>query len=323
MKKLGLLISIIAISAITYGQAKKPLIMIVPSDNFCVSKGFFTPVNINGADQKIPDYKKTFQENDQIRMVITKMGGIMSERGFPLKDLEQTMKSIETESAELSMLSSKSSGAAIKESPIDVLKRTAKADIIMDLDYSIKRQGPNQIITFNLRGLDAYTNKQVAAAAGVGSPSAFASADLLLEEAVLSHMDAFNGQLSKHFDDMFKNGREVTVVVRVWNNSEVDLEQEYTLNGETESLTQHIENWMSTNTVSGRFSTIDATENVLKMEQVRIPMMYTNSGGREVAMDTKRFVSNLNKFLAAAPFNLETKIYQRGLGEAWLIIGEK
>lgn len=323
MKKSILLFLLVFASVLSFGQAKKPTIMIVPSDNFCISQGYYTTVNINGSDQKIPDYKKTFQENSQIRLVITKMGAIMSDRGFPLKDLEQTMKSIDNEGAELSMLSSKSSGAAIKESPIDVLKRTAKADIIMDLDYTIKRQGPNQIITFNIRGLDAYTNKQVAADAGVGSPSAFATADLLLEEAVLSHMDAFNGQLQKHFDDMFKNGREVTVVVRVWGNSDVDLETEFTIEGEKESLSTHIENWMSKNTVSGRFSTTDATENVLKMEQVRIPMMYTNSSGREIAMDTRRFVTNLNKYLSAAPFNIETKIYQRGLGEAWLIIGEK
>ena len=323
MKKLILISSIILLSLLAYSQAKKPTIMVLPSDNFCISKGYFSTVTINGAEQKIPNYKKAFQENDQIRLVITKMGAIMSDRSFPLKDLEQTLKSIDSEGAELSMMSSKSSGAAIKESPIDVLKRTAKADIILDIDYSIKRQGPNQIITFNLRGLDAYTNKQVAAAAGVGSPSSFATADLLLEEAVLSQMDGFNGQLSKHFDDMFKNGREVVVVVRAWNGSEVDLETEFTVNGEKESLAQHIENWMSTNTVSGRFSTVDATENVLKMDQVRITMMYTNSSGREVAMDTKRFVTNLNKFLAAAPFNIVTKIYQRGLGEAWLIIGEK
>ena len=322
MKKSVILFLGIIVSILTFGQAKKPTIMIVPSDNFCISQGYFTTVNINGNDQKIPDYKKAFQENSQIRLVITKMGSIMSDRGFPLKDLEQTMKSIETESAELGMLASKSSGAAIKETPIEVLKRTAKADIIMDLDYTIKRQGPNQIITFTLKGLDAYTNKQVAAAAGVGSPSAFATADLLLEEAVLSHMDEFNGQLSKHFDDMFANGREVAVVIRVWNNADVDLEKDYTIDGQTESLSQHIENWMSRNTVSGRYSVVDATENVLKMDQVRIPMMYNNNG-REVAMDTRRFVSNLNKYLSAAPFNLETKIYQRGLGEAWLIIGEK
>ncbi|MDO9633988.1 MAG: DUF6175 family protein [Paludibacter sp.] len=323
MKKTIILLTFAFICAAMSGQAKKPTIMVVPSDAFCISKGYFTNFNQNGSDQKIPNYKKAMQEDSQIRLVITKMGSIMTDRGFPLKDLEQTLKSIETEGAELSMMASKSSGAAISESPVDILKRTAKADIIMDLDYSVQRQGPNQIITFNLRGLDAYTNKQVAAAAGVGAPSSFATADLLLEEAVLSHMDAFNGQLSRHFEDMFKNGREVTVVVRVWTGAEVDLEEDFTVNNETDALAMHIENWMAENTVSGRFSTIDATENVLRMEQVRIPMMYKSSSGREMAMDTRRFVSNLSRYLAAAPFNIETKIYQRGLGECWLIIGEK
>src|SRR5659263_173944 len=97
MKKSILLLLVILVSVLSYGQAKKPTIMIVPSDNFCISQGYFTTININGADQKIPDYKKAFQENSQIRLVITKMGSIMSDRGFPLKDLEQTMKSIETE----------------------------------------------------------------------------------------------------------------------------------------------------------------------------------------------------------------------------------
>lgn len=323
MKKIFILFALALTCASISGQAKKPIIMVVPSDAFCISKGYFTTINLNGSEQKIPDFKKAMQEDSQIRLVITKMGSIMSDRGFPLKDLEQTLKSIETESAELAMMASKSSGAAISESPIDILRRTAKADIIMDLDYTIKRQGPSQIITFNLRGLDAYSNKQVAAAAGVGAPSSFATADLLLEEAVLSHMDAFNGQLNKHFEDMFTNGREVTVVVRVWTGAPVDLEEDFDVNGTTDMLSIHIENWMAENTVSGRFSTSDATENVLKMEQVRIPMMYKSSSGREMAMDTRRFVSNLSRYLANAPFNIETKIYQRGLGECWLIIGEK
>lgn len=313
----------VIITVLAAAQAKKPLIMVVPSDAFCIRNGYFTTVTLDGAEKKVPDYKKALQENDQIRLVIAKMGAIMSDRGFPLKDLEQSLKSLETESAELGMMMSKSSGAAVQESPVDVLRRTAKADIVMDLDYTIKRQGPNQIITFNLRGLDAYSNKQVAAAAGTGAPSSFATADLLLEEAVLSHMDAFNGQLSKHFSDMFANGREVTVVVRVWTSSEIDLEEEFSYQNETESLATHIENWMAANAVAGRFSTVDATENVLRMEQVRIPMMYTNASGREMAMDTRRFVSNLSKVLGAAPFSVVTKLYMRGLGEAWLIIGEK
>jgi hypothetical protein len=307
---------------LTLGQAKKPIIMVVPSDIFCVSHGFTMTVNANGKDEVLPDYKKAMQGSEELRMVVIKMGAIMTERGFPLKDLEQTLKSIDTQSAEIAMLSSKSSGAAIRETPIDVLKRTAKADVIMDIDFNVKRQGPNNYITFSLKGLDAYTNKQVAAAAGTGKPSSAATADLLLEEAVLSHMDAFNGQLTNFFNDMFTNGREITLSLRVWDNAGVDFEQDFDVKGTNDQLSFHIENWFTENTVQGRFSTIDATATMMRFEQVRIPMMFSLNG-REVAMDTRRYISNLSKYLAGPPFNLDNKIYQRGLGEAWLIIGEK
>ncbi len=322
MKKILFTMALLLVAIFMFGQAKKPIIMVVPSDNFCIQKGFTITVNANGKDQVLPDYKKALLESDELRLVITKMGAIMADRGFPLKDLEQSLKSIESESAEISLLQSKSSGAAIAETPIDILKRTAKADIILDLDFIVKRQGPNNFISFNLKGLDAYTNKQVAGVAGAGAPSSSASVDLLLEEAVLSQMDNFNGQIMTFFDDMFKNGREVKLVLRVWDNADVDFEQEFEVNGNNDMLSFHIENWMAENTVSGRFSTVDATGTMMRFEQVRIPMTFTNNG-RETAMDTRRFASSLNKYLAGAPFNIESKIYQRGLGEAWLIIGEK
>ncbi|NCA84100.1 MAG: hypothetical protein EOM83_00825 [Clostridia bacterium] len=322
MKKIIFTIAFVLVAIMMFGQAKKPIIMVVPSDNFCVQNGYTMTVNANGRDQVLPDYKMALQQSDELRLVMIKMGAIMAERGFPLKDLEQALKSIESESAEISMLQSKSSGAAIDETPIDILKRTAKADIILDLDFIVKRQGPNYYITFTLKGLDAYTNKQVAGVAGAGAPSSSASVDLLLEEAVLSHMDDFNGQLMTFFDDMFKNGREVKLVIRVWDNADVDLEQDFDVNETTDMLSFHIENWMVENTVSGRFSTVDATESMMRFEQVRIPMTFINNN-RETAMDTRRFASNLSKYLAAEPFNIESKIYQRGLGEAWLILGEK
>jgi hypothetical protein len=322
MKKGIVTIGLLICSILLFGQAKKPVIMVVPSDNFCVQHGYTMTINANGQKQVIPDYKKALQGSDELRLVIIKMGTIMSDRGFPLKDLEQTLKSIETTGAETSMLTSKSSGASVYETPIDVLKRTAKADILLDLDFVIKRQGPNNYITFTLKGLDAYTNKQVAGAAGAGQPSAAATPDLLLEEAVLSHMDGFNAQLMEFFNDMFQKGREVTLVLRMWDNAMFDFEEEYEVDGELDMLSFHIENWLIDNTVEGRFSTIDATESTMRFEQVRIPVTFEYNG-RERAMDTRRYISDLRKYLAGEPFNIDSKIYQRGLGEAWLILGEK
>ena len=59
--------------------------------------------------------------------------------------------------------------------------------------------GPKRSVTYTLRGLDAYTNKQVAATQGTGEPSMAAEVAVLLEEAVVDKMDASLSQLQKHF----------------------------------------------------------------------------------------------------------------------------
>jgi hypothetical protein len=279
--------------------------------------------NNQGVSQTLPDYKKALQTDPDLRLVITKMGQIMADRGFPLKDLEQELKNLEQEGAEMAMLTSKS-GAQIAESPIDKLKRTAKADIILDLDFTIKKSGPKNYISFNLKGLDAYSAKQVAGVAGAGNPSAAAAPEVLLEEAVISQMDSFNAGLMRHFEDMFANGREVKILVRLWdNNSGTDLETEYEVKGESVELVTAIDHWFDDNCVSGRYNRSDATATMARYEQVRIPMMKKDAKGIDRAIDTRTFVTDLRTFLSKAPFNITSKVYQRGLGEAWLIIGEK
>jgi len=293
--------------------------MIVPSDQYCISRNYKMTFQNQGMSQTLPDYKTALQTDPDLRLVITKMGQIMADRGFPLKDLEQELKNLEQERAESSMLTSSSSGSEMSESPIDALKRVAKADIIMDLDFEIKRQGPQKYITFTLKGLDAYTAKQVSGVAGAGKPSTAASPELLLEEAVLSYMDGFNAGLQRHFDDMFANGREVKVQIKVWSNWGQNLESEF--GDDSKELTTIIEDWFADNCVNGRYNLSDATENFMKLEQVRIPTMKTDEKGRQRAVDTRSFVGDLRKYLNG--MGVPSKLYLRGLGEAWLILGEK
>lgn len=319
MKKL--LFAFIFLPLFTLGQAKKPIIMVVPSDRYCLSKNYSMTFDNQGIKETLPDYKKAMQSDANLRLVITKMGQIMADRGFPLKDLEQELKNLEKEAAEIAMMTSKS-GSDIQESPIDQLKRTAKADIIMDLDFTIESRGPQKYISFNLRGLDSYTAKQIAGAAGAGKPSTSAAPELLLEEAVLSHMDGFNAALMSHFEDMFANGREVKITIRKFAGADVDLETEFELNGEELELVDFIDMWFDDNCVKGRYSRTDMSENFARYEQVRIPMFQTDSRGKERAIDTRQFASDLVRYLKKN-FAIESKNYQRGLGECWIILGEK
>ncbi len=323
MKKVFIILLISLICFSVFSQARRPTIMVVPSDQYCISNGYSMEFESMGRTQTLPDYTAAMQNDPDLRMVITKMGEIMANRGFPLKDLEMELRNMQREAAEIAMLASSSSGSQVAETPIDVLKRTAGADIILDLSFDIRRQGPHRYITFNLRGLDAYTSKQVAGAAGSGAPSSSATPELLLEEAVLSHMDGFNAGLMRHFEDMFENGREVNVMVRVWDNwYDGDLETYFDFDGEEKELLEHIEDWFFDNTVQGRFSLADASHTLMRLEQVRIPMMRVDNRGRERAVDTRGFVSDLRRHLRQN-LGIDSQIYMRGLGEAWLIVGER
>lgn len=303
-----------------FSQAKKPTIMVVPSDNWCNENKYMMEFDNQGTIIKIPNYQKAFQENSDLGFVISKINGLMAERGFPLKNMESVLKTLMSNSAEEALLTSKESGESTSESPIDVLRKIAKADIIMQLTWTTNAIGPRRQITFNLQGIDAYTDKQIATAAGTGVPSVALADPILLEEAVLSHLDNFNSTLQNYFEDLFTNGREVVIEIKKWNDWENDLESEFGENSEELGLL--IEDWMAENTVKGRFSTTDATENKMLFEQVRIPMFYERNG-KQRAMDTRRFANNLSKYLKNHPFNIQSKIVTKGLGKATIILGGK
>ncbi len=311
--KLLTIIALLAVS-LSFAQAKKPTIMVVPSDAWCTQNGYMMEFDNQGTSVRIPDYKRAFQENTDLLTVISKINGLMADRGFPLKNMESALKTLESESAENAMITSKS-GAGVAESPIDKLKKVAKADIIMQLTWSINQTGPKKSVTFNLQGLDAYTDKQIATAVGTGAPSFSAELPVLLEESVLAHIDNFNVALQKHFDDMFANGREIIVRIKKFDSWANDLESDY--NGK--ELNAIIEEWMTANTVKGRYSTSDATENMMLFEQVRIPL-YDATGK---ATDARGFLKTLQNFLKAAPYTIPNKLMMKGLGQAVLVLGEK
>lgn len=306
---LGLTISLM-------GQAKLPKLMVVPSDVWCHENGCMETMEVMGEQVNYPDYKRAMQTNHDLMAVIGKINTLMAERGFPLQDMSQTLRSIERTNQENSVLRTKTSGASLAESPVDRLRRTARADIILEVDWGINKNGPKRSVTYNLRGLDAYSNKQVAGAEGTGAPSFSAEIPVLIEEAVQNHMDPFTEQLRQHFDDLLENGREVVIELQIPDNGQdLDFESEY---GGKE-LAEIIDEWMHENTVQHRYSKADGTENYLLFDQVRIPVYRPNG----MAMDADSFARQLRNFLKAAPYNITTKVVNRGLGRCLLVVGEK
>ncbi len=315
MKKIWMTCLFCAAALAASAQAKKPTIMVMPSDLWCNTNGYMTVYDNQGTDVSVPDYTRALQSDVNLLPVIAKINDLMADRGFPLKNLESEIRSLNQTDAEMSMLQARS-GAEVSISPIDRLRQQAKADIIIYLTWTVNRTGPKKSVTYTLQGVDSYTNKQVAGDTGTGAPSFTAELPLLLEQAVGTHMDNFCDRLQAHFDDMFANGREISLFINVFDSSPVDLESEI---GDRE-LSEVIDDWMAENTVEGRYSLEDATENYMRFEQVRIPL-YDEKGR---AMDANRFVRNLTRFLKGAPCNIqEIKQMNQGLGRVTLVLGDK
>lgn len=305
----GIALLCVASLAATGQAAKKPTIMVVPSDVWCYQNGYVKVYDNMGRHDTLPDYNVALMKNPDLTLAISKIGEMMTERGFDLKVLADCLKSIRTDNAEESVSMTDEGGIA--ESPIDKLRKVAKADIWMQVLWMVHKKGPQHTLTFNLQGIDAYTNKQIAAASGTGEPSFNVELPVLLEEAIVGHIDGFNEQLQAHFNDLFEKGREVSLVCQRTNDSDINFESEV---GDDE-LSFVIENWLSDNTVEGRFSTTDVTENRLVFEQVRIPML--NEKGR--ALDTRNWANELRKYLKNE-YKIQAKLATKGLGQAYIIV---
>jgi hypothetical protein len=317
MKQLFFTLLFVISASAAFSQAKKPTIMIVPSKDWMDKNGYMMKFENQGKIDYVPNYELAFVKNSDLKFVIGKIGELMVDRGFPLEKLESAIDELKQTAAEDAMLTSKESKADIQESPIDKLAKVAKADIWIEMGWTINSTGPKKSITFRLEGIDAYTNKQIAGASGTGQPSFTSELPVLLEEAVLSHLDNFNSQLQKHFDKLFVEGREVTLRILTFSSWEHNLESE-DFGEDGDELRTIIENWVSDNTVGGRFNLSTSTENLMLFKEVKIPLF--DEKGK--AMATKNWADNLRKHLKKQ-YGIDAKIMQRGLGQAQLVLGEK
>lgn len=303
-------------TAVMMGQAKKPTIMVVPSDAWCNTNGYVQTYDEMGVSKTVSDYRAALMNDIDLKLVVAKINELMAERGFPLKDLEATMSNLDRMQAEEMAIVSKTSGSQVAESLLDRVRRVAKADIIIEITWSISYQGPRATLSYIMRGVDSYSNKQIAGSSGASTPSISAEPVSLLEEAVLSRIDEFNAKLQDHFDDMFTNGREVALDLRVFDNgSGLDFETEF----DGDELAEIIENWMDENTVMGRYSKLEGSETRISYEQVRIPLFKENGA----AMDTEGWARQLRNVLRKEPYLIPVKVVPNGLGRCTIILGEK
>ena len=273
-------------------EGKLPTIMVVPSAMWCNQHGFVLKYENQGQVETLPDYEKAMMGSPELASTINALNARMAKRGFPLKDLDAALKTVKNESAEESLMTS-SMGDAIAETPIDILRRTAKADIWIEVEWYTTAQTTSKPV---------YT-------------SSF-QLPIMMESAIQSQFDGFCNSLESYFSKLNTDGRAIKLRVLTWDSFEEGLMAEY----DDVELNEIIEDWLEKNTVKGKFGApeISPSGNRMTVENVRIPVK--NAKGRD--LDPRTWARGLQKMLRSE-YGIESQLSTKGLGQIQLILGDK
>ncbi len=301
-------------------EGKMPTLMIVPSKNYCNAHKCLMQIKNNGGTEYIADYEKALLDND-LQQAIAAIKARLISRGFEVKDLNRALQTMKTEQAEESVMQSIEGGASVQETPIDVLRRVAKADIWIEINWDIidVKGGSQKTLRFSMEALDAYTDFQAAGIPPTLSQNEYSSSfniAAMIESAIQGQFNPFCDTMIKYFKDMAAKGRAIKLRFLVWDDFDGNLMTEY----DGDELHEIIEDWLEDNTVKGKFGSPDISSSGTRMtiEQARMPLV--NKKGRD--NDPIRWVRELKNMLKNE-YSIDCNISSKGLGEVLIVIGSK
>ena len=289
MKRIFTLLMTVIISTTVYAQMKKPSVMVLPSKQWMTAGGHMMQFNNQGTTENHPNYRSALESDATLNQVLVKLSGVIKDRGFTVKMLEAQLDKVDQKMADQNM---RTTGGGVYVNPTDMLKMTAKADLVIELAYTINQRGPQKSVQFTLLAKDAGQGTMAGQVTGNTEPSS-GSVPEEMSAALNLYMDAFSADLMKYFEDMYANGREILLNVNVTENFDEDL---YTDSYGDDELMLLIEDWVADNTKGGNYNLSDATETMMVFEQTRIPLEYERKGKMR-KMDAGAFGSNLAKYL--------------------------
>jgi hypothetical protein len=302
---LALLLLPVLCTCICAQEATQPSVMIMPADGLIKRLGHLKRVEIDGRTRTVQNYEQLFIDEPELRFAISQIQEKFAVRGFPLKDLEFSLKRINTEEA----------FDAAENIDIDlkaILLKSAQPDMYLDLDYFEAGSGLDRSLTFNIRAVDAYTNQAVSTASNSGIPTTSTNGAAMLEEQVERNIQNLQSQMAEHFADLKANGRAIALRVGLEEGAPIqDFRKERC---GTLPYNHLVRDYLKRNTVNGAHHLQGVSAKEISYDVIRIPM-YDDEGYPMGAADwTFQFSEYLNAQCGVFSIDNSSK-----LGEAYIL----
>ena len=284
-------------------QQAIPTIMVLPSDNLLEEYSALKTQTIDGRKFVLRDYQQYLLANNDNQQILSTVQGAFVDMNYPLNDLEQTLKQLNTQEAT-------DMADNLEKDFKTLLLATAQPDIILELEYKNKmdlasHNVNNRQLSYTLRALDAYTNKVVATVNETGIENS--NAVDAIQKSLNDKLPKLSEDIIKYFSDILYRGREVTVRVAVEKGSNVKLSDE---NVEGDTYSDWIVDYLNTHTIKGAYKMQRNSDNEIYFVNVRIRLLNEDGTQNSVYNWAREFRLAIRKNLGVKATNKA-----QGLGE--------
>lgn len=296
--------------SVNVSQTQKPNMLVLPSDQLLQEFGALKNQTELGKKLQIRDYNKYMLADENAKFMITSIQSAFIEFGYPLNDMEQTLKSINDQE----MLDDVT---GIKKDARTILLTNAKPDIILELDYKLSTDRSTsdrqKSLTYTLKAIDAFSNKVVATIQGTGVKNEENNtAAGIMESALKSNNKEFTKQIDSYFNDIIENGRDITVRVTIDEGEPFQMSDEC-VTGDT--YTDYLLDYMKANTLGGAYNMQRQTDTEMYFTNVRIKTLDDNNAQYSAYDFARELTKALNK-----ECGVKAKNISQGLGDATITI---
>lgn len=295
-------------------QQAKQTIVVIPSDILLRKCGALTSYESMGKTLYNRDYQSFLLSGSDNKQITTTIQRSFSDSGYPLVDLEQSLKSQEIQS----MLDA---ADGLNKDAKTLLLSTTRPDIIIEFDYDVaiqllSRGKGTTMLSYNIILLDAFSNKSIGSINNPGiqvTKNDIGNVSAILNKEIENNLPQLSVQVKKYFSDIETNGREITFTVSLHNSSQITMQDMYNSNGD--SYADWIRNWVRANAKLGTATMQRNTSSEMNFVNVRINNIQEDGQQFNAYEFADKFRRDFYK-----TFQIQVENSSQGLATAHLII---
>lgn len=252
-----------------------PTIMVIPGDQVLRHYKCIKQENINGINYVIRDYQSYILKDANWKEIVGHIQAKFTDKDYPLEDFEQTLKQLNSRSAD-------AIADNLARDSKTILLSTARPDIILELDYQIKgsqadlfsHATSNQSTkkaSYTLRAIDAYSNKVISSI--TQNEMEGSSIVKAINNSISQSQSQLFSDIQQYYNDILRKGREITVRITLDRNCPFNLSDE---NIEGDTYSDWLIDYIKVNSVKGAYKMVINTNSELSFTNVRIPLLQSD-----------------------------------------------